>query len=55
MVTLATLGAYAAWTLSITSWRTKYRRRMNKADSEMGNLAVDSLLNYETVKVPYIF
>lgn len=49
-VTLATLGAYIAWTLSITAWRTKFRQRMNRADNEMGNLAVDSLINYETVK-----
>lgn len=50
VVTLGTLAAYSAWTLSITAWRTKFRQRMNKADNQMGNLAVDSLINYETVK-----
>jgi len=49
-VTLSTLLAYAAWTFSITSWRTKYRIRMNRADGKIGNLAIDSLINYETVK-----
>jgi len=49
-VTLSTLLAYAAWTFSITSWRTKYRIRMNRADGKIGNLAIDSLINFETVK-----
>ena len=47
---LSTLVAYATWTLSVTAWRTQFRIRMNKADNEMGNIAIDSLLNYETVK-----
>ena len=50
-VTLGTLIAYSIWTLGITSWRTKYRIKMNKADGKIGNLAIDSLINYETVKV----
>ncbi|XP_033125673.1 ATP-binding cassette sub-family B member 7, mitochondrial-like [Anneissia japonica] len=50
LVTLSTIAAYAAFTLSITSWRTKFRVQMNKADNEAGNLAIDSLINYETVK-----
>ncbi|XP_070568729.1 iron-sulfur clusters transporter ABCB7, mitochondrial-like [Ptychodera flava] len=49
-VTLSCLAAYAAFTFSITSWRTKFRVQMNKADSEAGNQAIDSLINYETVK-----
>uniref|UniRef100_H2XQT6 Iron-sulfur clusters transporter ABCB7, mitochondrial n=1 Tax=Ciona intestinalis TaxID=7719 RepID=H2XQT6_CIOIN len=49
-VTLATIASYATWTLGVTAWRTKYRIQMNKSDNQMGNLAVDSLLNYETVK-----
>ncbi|XP_002738501.1 iron-sulfur clusters transporter ABCB7, mitochondrial-like [Saccoglossus kowalevskii] len=49
-VTLSCLVAYAAFTLSITSWRTKYRVQMNKADNQAGNHAIDSLINYETVK-----
>ena len=50
-VTLTCIGAYTALTLGITQWRTKFREHMNKADNEAGNKAVDSLINYETVKV----
>lgn len=50
VVTLSTLAAYITWTLCITAWRTKFRQKMNRADNDMGNLAVDSLINYETVK-----
>ncbi|XP_053555180.1 iron-sulfur clusters transporter ABCB7, mitochondrial [Bombina bombina] len=49
-VTLGTLGAYTAFTVGITQWRTKFRIEMNKADNDAGNAAIDSLLNYETVK-----
>ncbi|XP_041462333.1 ATP-binding cassette sub-family B member 7, mitochondrial-like isoform X1 [Lytechinus variegatus] len=49
-ITLTCVGAYAFFTLSITSWRTKFRVQMNKADNEAGNQAIDSLINYETVK-----
>lgn len=55
LVTLGTLGAYAAFTIGITQWRTKFRIEMNKADNDAGNAAIDSLLNYETVKVRPIF
>uniref|UniRef100_A0A3Q1MUB7 Iron-sulfur clusters transporter ABCB7, mitochondrial n=2 Tax=Bos TaxID=9903 RepID=A0A3Q1MUB7_BOVIN len=50
LVTLGTLGAYTAFTVAITQWRTKFRIEMNKADNDAGNAAIDSLLNYETVK-----
>ncbi|KAK6276787.1 hypothetical protein J4Q44_G00392210, partial [Coregonus suidteri] len=50
-VTLGTLGAYTAFTIAVTQWRTRFRIEMNKADNEAGNAAIDSLLNYETVKV----
>ncbi len=50
-MTLGCIGAYTAFTLSITQWRTRFRVLMNKAENEAGNLAVDSLINYETVKV----
>ncbi|KAG8553830.1 hypothetical protein GDO81_003567 [Engystomops pustulosus] len=50
LVTLGTLGAYTAFTIGITQWRTKFRIEMNKADNDAGNAAIDSLLNYETVK-----
>jgi len=51
VVSLACIGVYAAFTLSVTAWRTKFRVQMNAADQEAGNRAVDSLINYETVKV----
>ncbi|KAK7797757.1 hypothetical protein U0070_019181 [Myodes glareolus] len=50
LVTLGTLGAYTAFTVAVTRWRTKFRIEMNKADNDAGNAAIDSLLNYETVK-----
>ena len=50
LVTLGTLLAYIGWTLSITEWRLKYRRVMNATDSEANTKAIDSLLNFETVK-----
>jgi ATP-binding cassette subfamily B protein len=49
-VTFFTIVGYIAFTLGITEWRTKYRRQMNETDSERNTKAVDSLLNYETVK-----
>ncbi|KAG2490479.1 hypothetical protein HYH03_011108 [Edaphochlamys debaryana] len=50
LVTLGTLAAYAAFTLSITQWRSQFRKTMNRAESEAAGRAVDSLINYETVK-----
>ncbi|XP_015112471.1 ATP-binding cassette sub-family B member 7, mitochondrial [Diachasma alloeum] len=49
-VAFGCVGVYAAFTLAITQWRTKFRVYMNKAENEAGNKAVDSLINYETVK-----
>ncbi|CAG2105081.1 unnamed protein product, partial [Medioppia subpectinata] len=49
-ITLGCIGAYTLFTLGITKWRTKFRVHMNKAENESGNLAIDSLINYETVK-----
>ncbi|XP_021957801.1 ATP-binding cassette sub-family B member 7, mitochondrial [Folsomia candida] len=49
-VSLGCVGTYAAYTLAVTQWRTKFRVDMNRAENESGNVAVDSLLNYETVK-----
>jgi ATP-binding cassette subfamily B protein len=48
--TFVTIAAYTAWTLAVTQWRLIYRRRMLEAESEANAKAVDSLLNYETVK-----
>jgi ABC-type transport system involved in Fe-S cluster assembly fused permease/ATPase subunit len=50
LVTFLTIAGYIAFTLSVTEWRTKYRRRMNESDTEANSKAIDSLLNYETVK-----
>ncbi|HER26910.1 MAG TPA: ABC transporter ATP-binding protein/permease, partial [Rhodospirillales bacterium] len=50
LVTLGTVAAYIFWTLVITEWRLKFRRTMNDSDSEAHSRAIDSLLNYETVK-----
>lgn len=44
------VAVYAAYTLAVTQWRTKFRIYMNQAENEAGNKAVDSLINYETVK-----
>ncbi|VDM78721.1 unnamed protein product [Strongylus vulgaris] len=50
-MTLGSVGMYATATLAITQWRTKFRHEMNQADNDAGNKAVDSLINYETVKI----
>jgi ABC-type transport system involved in Fe-S cluster assembly fused permease/ATPase subunit len=49
-VLMATICAYVAFTLSITEWRVKIRILMNQEDQDAHQKAVDSLLNYETVK-----
>jgi len=49
-VAFSTVALYAAFTLSVTQWRTQFRVNMNKADNEAGNKAIDSLINFETVK-----
>jgi len=48
--TALTVGLYLAYTLIVTEWRTRFRRQMNETDSEANTKAVESLLNYETVK-----
>ncbi|XP_050335380.1 iron-sulfur clusters transporter ABCB7, mitochondrial isoform X2 [Bactrocera neohumeralis] len=49
-VSMGCVGVYAAFTLAVTQWRTKFRIYMNQAENEASNKAVDSLINYETVK-----
>ncbi|WP_338666106.1 ABC transporter ATP-binding protein/permease [Pararoseomonas sp. SCSIO 73927] len=49
-VTLGTIALYVAFTLVFTNWRLQFRRRMNETDQEANTRAIDSLLNYETVK-----
>jgi ABC-type transport system involved in Fe-S cluster assembly fused permease/ATPase subunit len=50
VLTFATLVIYIVWTLGITEWRLKFRRTMNEMDNEASTKAIDSLLNFETVK-----
>jgi ATP-binding cassette subfamily B protein len=50
LVIFVTMAAYITWTLTITEWRIKFRRIMNETDSEANTKAIDSLLNFETVK-----
>ena len=49
-ITLVALVSYITFTVTVTEWRTRFRRRMNELDSTAHSRAVDSLLNYETVK-----
>lgn len=49
-ITLLTLAGYIGWTFAITEWRTRYYRAKVEADTKANARAVDSLLNYETVK-----
>jgi ATP-binding cassette, subfamily B, heavy metal transporter len=50
LFTLATVLVYVGFTFAVTDWRIKFRREMNERDSEANSKAVDSLLNFETVK-----
>ncbi|MFG6442752.1 ABCB family ABC transporter ATP-binding protein/permease [Roseateles sp. LKC17W] len=49
-ITVAALAVYIAFTVVVTEWRTKFRRQLNELDSVAHSRAIDSLLNYETVK-----
>ena len=49
-VAFVSIGGYAVYTVAVTEWRTRFRRMMNEADQEANTHAIDSLLNYETVK-----
>ena len=50
LVTFATVAVYVIFTVKITEWRMDHRHEMNRLDSQSSNQAVDSLINYETVK-----
>ena len=50
LITFAAVGCYMAFTFAFTAWRTKFRRIMNETDNEAQTKAIDSLLNFETVK-----
>ena len=49
-VVVVTIAFYVAFTFKVTEWRVKIRRQMNDQDSDANQKAIDSLLNYETVK-----
>ena len=49
-ITATTMAAYTAFTITTTSWRTKFRKQANAADNQGATVAVDSLINYEAVK-----
>lgn len=50
LITFSTVAIYIAFTLLVTEWRMHFRHKMNSLDSESNGQAVDSLINYETVK-----
>ncbi|WP_397409938.1 ABCB family ABC transporter ATP-binding protein/permease [Polaromonas sp.] len=49
-ITIIALVFYITFTVTVTEWRTKFRKEMNELDSSAHSRAIDSLLNYETVK-----
>ena len=49
-ITLIALAFYITFTVTVTEWRTQFRKKMNELDSSAHSRAIDSLLNYETVK-----
>lgn len=51
LITVAMISIYCVFTISITRWRTQFRVQMNESDSAANTRVLDSLLNYETVKV----
>ncbi|MDS4029569.1 MAG: ABC transporter ATP-binding protein/permease [Candidatus Contendobacter sp.] len=50
LIILGSVAAYVAFTLAITNWRMEHRHLMNRLESQAGNEAIESLINYETVK-----
>ncbi len=50
VILLASLTAYVAFTFVVTNWRTQFRRQVNELDAKAASRAVDSLINFETVK-----
>jgi ABC-type transport system involved in Fe-S cluster assembly fused permease/ATPase subunit len=50
IITLTALALYIYFTVTVTEWRTKFRKQVNEFDSSAHTRAIDSLLNYETVK-----
>ncbi len=50
IITLLALSLYIYFTVTVTEWRTQFRKQVNEFDSSAHTRAIDSLLNYETVK-----
>jgi ATP-binding cassette subfamily B protein len=50
IITAVALATYIVFTVAVTEWRTHFRRTMNELDSKANTKAIDSLINYETVK-----
>lgn len=50
LITFVCLSSYIYFTIAVTEWRLKYRREMNKQDTKANGRAIDSLINFETVK-----
>jgi ATP-binding cassette, subfamily B (MDR/TAP), member 7 len=50
LITLGTMTSYVFYTVKVTTWRTAIRKRMLKLENDSSSFALDSLLNYETVK-----
>ena len=50
IITISALVVYITFTITVTEWRAQYRKKMNELDSSAHSRAIDSLLNYETVK-----
>ena len=50
LVVAGTIGLYVWFTFAVTEWRVKLRRKMNDSDTDANQKAIDSLLNFETVK-----
>jgi ABC-type transport system involved in Fe-S cluster assembly fused permease/ATPase subunit len=49
-ITVGTIATYAAWTFGVSQWRLKIRKEMNESENQASFRALDSLINYETVK-----
>ncbi|MES1919774.1 ATP-binding cassette sub- B member 7, mitochondrial, variant 2 [Bonamia ostreae] len=50
-ITMGTIGVYFLFTLSVTEWRTKLRKELNRLDSVASSKAIDTIMNFETIKV----
>lgn len=51
MVAVGTISSYTAFTVVVSNWRTEIRKKMNREETAAGGKVVDSLINYETVKL----